>query len=149
MYSIRIEEGDIWREVRRRNYSSALPTLSYLIHRSSVDQRKAVLDSIPVPIEDEHKVLSVRSKLQLKVLLLLVEEERLHHLVLPQLKVGLSNFSSLGCWVPKIRCSNGYLQIATHPLQRDLGRRVVHWFPVPGQSYCVGLLPFHGLLPQS
>jgi len=148
MDSVCIEEGDVWREVGGRNYGSTLPTLSHLVHRSSVDHREAMLDSIPVPIEDEHEMLAVRSKLQLQVLLLLVEEERLHHLVLPQLKVSLSNFSSRGRRVPKIRRTNGYLQIAPHPLQCDLGGRVVHWVPIPGQSYCVSLFPFHGLLPQ-
>jgi len=63
MYGICVEEADVWREVRRRNDGSTLPALSNLVHRSSVDQRETVLDSIPVPVEDEHKVLSVRSKL--------------------------------------------------------------------------------------
>jgi len=148
MDSICVEESDVWRKVRGRNYGATLPTLSDLIHRSCVDQREAVLDSIPVPIEDEHKVLAVRSKLQLKVLLVVVEEERLHHLVLPQLKIRLPNFSILGRRVPKIRCSDGYLQVASHPLHGDLGRRVVHCFSVPGQSYRVSLFSFHRFLPQ-
>ena len=42
MDSISVEEGDVWREVGGRNYGSALPTLSHLVHRSSVDHREAM-----------------------------------------------------------------------------------------------------------
>ena len=38
------------------------------------------LDCISVAIQEEHEVLTVGSELQLEVLLLVVEEERLHHL---------------------------------------------------------------------
>ena len=43
-------------------------------------------------MEQQHEMLAMRSELQLEVLLvLLVEEEGLHHLVLPQLEVGLAH----------------------------------------------------------
>ena len=46
---------------------------SYITLRNS-------LDGIPVPIQHQHQMVAVRSELQLEVLLLVVEEERLHHL---------------------------------------------------------------------
>jgi len=61
-----------------------------------------VLDSIPVAIEDEHKVLAVRSKLQLEILLVVIEEERLHNFVFPQLEESFSRLSTLWSWVVKV-----------------------------------------------
>jgi len=58
-----------------------------------------VLDCISVAIQEEHEVLTVGSELQLEVLLLVVEEERLHHLVLPQLEERLPSLSTLRGWV--------------------------------------------------
>merc|ERR1712227_157306 len=96
MNGVRVPEGDVGREIRSRHSSLPCPALFIRVYRCCVVQGQAVLDCISVAIQEEHEMLSVGSELQLEVLLLVVEEERLHHLVLPQLEERLS---TLRGWV--------------------------------------------------
>jgi len=122
---------NIGREIRSGNSSSPSPCLSLQVNLCTVVQGKAVLDSIPVAIEDEHKVLAVRSKLQLEILLVVIEEERLHNFVFPQLEESFSGFSILGCWVTKV--GGFYLddKVPSVSFKTDHNRFMVNRFPVP------------------
>ena len=87
-------------------------------------------------------MLSVRSKLQLEVLLLVIEEESLDNLVLPKFKIGLSGFSTLGCWIAKEGCFYLDDEVSTVSFKVDLHRFVVDRNPVPCSSYLELLPPF-------
>ena len=100
------------------------------------------LDSIPVAIEDEHEVLAVRSKLELEVLLVVIEEERLHNFVIPQLEEGFSGFSILGWWV--VKEGGFYLddKVLAVSFKVDHDRFVVNRLPVPRSCDLKLLTPF-------
>ena len=83
------------------------------------------LDRIPVAVQDEHQMLSVRSKLQLEVLLLVVEEESLDNLVLPKFKICFTGFPTLGCWIAKEGCFYLDDEVPTVSFKVDLHRFVV------------------------
>ena len=74
----------------------------------------------------------MRSKLQLQVLLLVVQEESLHHLILPQFKEGLPRFSPLGGWVSKVGSRNPDDEILTGTDKRKLDRIMINRLSVPG-----------------
>ena len=117
MDSIGIPTGDIWGEIRSRHSSFSGPSFLFPVYPRAVVHRQAMsgwfgletlslsyfdsLDCIPVAIQDEHEVLTMRSKLQLEVLLLVIEEERLHNFVIPQLEERFSGLSPLWSWVVK------------------------------------------------
>ena len=100
------------------------------------------LDSIPGAIEDEHEVLAVRSKLELEVLLVVIEEERLHNFVIPQLEEGFSGFSILGWWVVKV--GGFYLddKVLAVSFKSQFHGVVVDRLPVPGPGDCKFLPTF-------
>ena len=100
------------------------------------------LDSIPVAIQDEHEVLAVRSELQLEVLLVVVEEERLYNFVFPQLEEGFSGFSILGCWVVKVGCFYIDDKVLAISFEIDHDRLMVNRLPVPGSTDLKLLTPF-------
>jgi len=102
MYGVSVPPVHIGREVVCRNPGNPSPHFPFPVNLCTVVHGKAVLDCISVAVQDEHEVLTVRSKLQLEVLLLVIEEERLHNFVIPQLEEGLSGFSTLRCWVVKV-----------------------------------------------
>ena len=89
------------------------------------------LDCISVAIQEEHEVLTVGSELQLEVLLLVVEEERLHHLVLPQLEERLARLSTLRGWVSEEGSFNLDNEVVAISFQTDNNRVVVNRESVP------------------
>jgi len=143
-----IEPGDVGRKVGGGYGGGALPCPSSMVYRSTVPQGQAVLYGVPFTIEDEHEMLSVGAELQLEVLLLVVEEERLDHLVLPQLPVGLPGLAALGGRVAEVRGRDGNLKIATNSPHADLGRDMVYGLPVPSKSDGVALPALHSLPPH-
>ena len=91
-----------------------------------------LLDGVPVTVEDEHEVLSVRSKLQLQVLLLVVQEESFHHLVIPKFEEGLSRLASLRGWVPEVGSRDPNDEVLTSTNKSKLDRIMINRFPIPG-----------------
>ena len=76
-------------------------------------------------------MLSVGSELQLEVLLLVVEEERLHHLVLPQLEERLPSLTALRGWVSKEGSFNLDNEVVAISFQTDNNRVMVNRESVP------------------
>ena len=76
-------------------------------------------------------MVAVGSELQLEVLLLVVEEERLHHLVLPQLEERLARLTALRGWVSKEGSFNLDNEVVTIPFQTDNNRVMVNRESVP------------------
>ena len=91
-----------------------------------------LLDGIPVPVEDEHEVLAMRSKLQLQVLLLVVQEESLNHLIIPKFKEGLPRLAPLGGWVSEVGSRNPDDEILTGTNKRKLDRIMINRLSFPG-----------------
>ena len=89
------------------------------------------LDCISVAIQEQHEVLTVGSELQLEVLLLVVEEERLHHLVLPQLEERLAGLATLRGWVSKEGSFNLDNEVVAISFQTDNNRVMVNRESVP------------------
>jgi len=142
VYGICVPLVHVGREVSSGNPSSPSPHFPFHVDRSTVVHGKTVLDSIPVAIEDEHEVLAVRSKLELEVLLVVIEEERLHNFVIPQLEEGFSGFSILGWWVVKV--GGFYLddKVLAVSFKVDHDRFVVNRLPVPRSCDLKLLTPF-------
>ena len=80
-------------------------------------------------------MLTVGSELQLEVLLLVVEEERLHHLVLPQLEERLARLTTLRGWVSKEGSFNLDNEVVAISFQTDNNRVMVNRESVPCSGY--------------
>jgi len=142
MYGVGVPPVHIGWKVGGGNPSNPGPDFPFGVNLCTVVHGKAVLDSIPVAIQDEHEMLSVRSKLQLEVLLLVVEEERLHNFVLPQLEEGFSRFSTLGCRVAKVGCFYLDYQVLAVAFKIYHNRFVVDRSVVPRSCDLKLLTPF-------
>ena len=44
------------------------------------------------------------SELQLQILVVFIEEESFHHLIVPEFEECFSRFAARGCWVVEVRC---------------------------------------------
>ena len=84
-------------------------------------------------------MLAVRSKLHLQVLVLTVEEEGLHHLVLPETEVSLTRLTPRRRRVGVERSRDGDLHLGLAGSQGDVGPPVLHLLSVPGQTDGEGL----------
>ena len=84
-------------------------------------------------------MLAVRSKLHLQVLVLTVEEESLHDLVLPKTEVSLALLPPRRRRVVIERSRDGDLHLGLAGSQGDVGPPPLHLLPVPGQTDGEGL----------
>ena len=84
-------------------------------------------------------MLAVRTELHLEILVVSVEEESLHHLVIPQTEVSLTRLTPRRRRVGVERSRDGDLHLGLAGSQGDVGPPVLHLLPVPGQTDGEGL----------